>query len=163
MADALAAGEADVAGEESGGFALGGFSLDKDGMLAGVLLAEMAAREPLGRTLRRLERRFGRLACGRRSLPADPAACEALERLRALPPRRLAGDAVRGASDRDGLRLELDDGFLMLRRSGTEGVLRVYAEAPSARSLAGRLGLGEALLRTRGHGCPGRILSTAKA
>jgi len=153
MADALAAGRVDVAGEESGGFALGAFSLDKDGMLAGALLAEMAAREPLGRTLRRLERRFGKLASGRRALPADPAAAEALEGLREHPPQRLASGVVRGVDARDGLRLELEDGFLMLRRSGTEGVLRVYAEAPSARGLARRLGEGEALLRARGHGC----------
>lgn len=162
MADALAAGTVDVAGEESGGFALGVFSLDKDGMLAGTLLAEMATREPLGRTLRRLERRFGRLASGRRALPADPVASESLERLRERPPQRLASGAVRAVDVRDGLRLELEDGFLMLRRSGTEGVLRVYAEAPSARGLARRLGEGERLLRARGHGCPGRILSTAK-
>ena len=51
LARALANGEADVAGEESGGFALARFGHDKDGMLAFCLLVEIvaASRKPLPR------------------------------------------------------------------------------------------------------------------
>ena len=47
---------------------------------------------------------------------------------------------------RDGVRLGFADGFLMLRASGTEPVLRLYAEAPDARALAERFAAGWGLL-----------------
>jgi phosphomannomutase len=54
---------------------------------------------------------------------------------------------VREAIASDGLRLGFDDGFLLLRASGTEPVLRLYAEAGSPRELARRLAAGARLLR----------------
>ena len=50
----------------------------------------------------------------------------------------------------DGLRLALDDGFAMLRMSGTEPVLRVYAEAPDPRELERRLAAAAALVDVAG-------------
>jgi len=50
----------------------------------------------------------------------------------------------------DGLHLTLDDGFLMLRLSGTEPLLRVYAEARGPRLLRRRLLAGAALLGLAG-------------
>ena len=151
LSAALAAGEADVAGEESGGFALGAFARDKDGILAGCLLAELVASsgEPLGRRLRALERRLGSSACGSSAVPAGARGRDALARLREAPPERVQGAPVREVDARDGLRLRFDDGFLMLRASGTEGVLRVYAEAPGARGLARRLRQGRKWLGAR--------------
>ena len=46
----------------------------------------------------------------------------------------------------DGLHLTLEDGFLMFRASGTEPVLRIYAEARGPRLLSRRLRVGAALL-----------------
>jgi phosphomannomutase len=57
---------------------------------------------------------------------------------------------VRARSQADGLRLAFDDGFLLLRPSGTEPLLRVYAEAAGPRGLRRRLAAGMALLRPRG-------------
>ena len=141
-------GAADAAADESGGFALGSFGADKDGILAGCLLAELVAtsRAPLRARLRELERRHGRSDCGRAALPAQPRALAALSRLRAAPPARVAGRRVLEAIASDGLRLVLPDGFLMLRASGTEPVLRVYAEASRPRDLARRLAAGARLL-----------------
>jgi phosphomannomutase len=144
----LCAGTADAAADESGGFALGRFSADKDGILSGCLLAELAAtlRAPLRKRLAELERLHGRSACGRGALPAGPRAQERLERLRAAPPERVGEHPVREAGAEDGLRLVFEDGFLYLRASGTEPVLRVYAEARSPRELARRLAAGARLL-----------------
>jgi phosphoglucomutase len=146
LSAALASGAADAAADESGGFAMGAFHADKDGILAGCLLAELCAAGPLRAQLARLERRHGRRRCGRSAVPAPPAALAALERLRAAPPARIDGQPVREAAVGDGLRLGLDDGFLMLRASGTEPLLRVYAEACSRRDLARRLALGARLV-----------------
>src|SRR5690606_18071538 len=72
LARALAAGEADVAGEESGGFAADALGRDKDGILACALFAEIAAAEglPLRRRLRRLHRELGPGECARLALRA---------------------------------------------------------------------------------------------
>jgi phosphomannomutase/phosphoglucomutase len=53
---------------------------------------------------------------------------------------------VREAAADEGLRLVFEDGFLFMRASGTEPVLRVYAEARSPRELARRLAAGARLL-----------------
>jgi phosphomannomutase len=148
LASALREGRADCAGEESGGFALASFGLDKDGILAGCLLAELVATTgaPLRRRLGELFRRFGPSECGRLAVSADARAREALRAVASAPPERVAGAPVRGVLRRDGLRMRFDDGFVMLRASGTEPVLRIYAEAPGRRALERRLRAGARLL-----------------
>jgi phosphomannomutase len=149
LATALSAGEAVLGGDESGGFAWAPFARDKDGILAGALLAERAASErgALRRALRALERRFGRSACGRTALPATPSQARALARLAGAPPVRFDAQRVDLADASDGVRLELaDGGFVLWRLSGTEPVLRVYAEAGSATALRRRLAAAEALV-----------------
>jgi phosphomannomutase len=58
---------------------------------------------------------------------------------------------VEEATPDDGLQLALSDGFLMLRCSGTESVLRLYAEAPDAKRLERRFADGLALVSSRGR------------
>lgn len=149
---ALASGVADAAGEESGGFAADAMGRDKDGILACALFAEIAAVAglPLRARLRDLVRRHGPGACARSALRADGPARARLAGLAAAPPQRVGGSRVRAVERRDGLRLAFDDGFLMLRASGTEPVLRIYAEAPDRVRLARRLAAGRALLRVDG-------------
>ncbi len=149
LSRALLAQEADVAGEESGGFALAPFAYDKDGILAGCLMAECAAAAGRGLRgrLRTLERRLGTSASGRTEVPASAAARLALARLVASPPERVRGCPVRAVTVEDGVRLALDDGFLMLRASGTEPVVRIYADASGPQALAQRLEDGIRLLR----------------
>jgi phosphomannomutase len=162
LTEALRAGRADVAGEESGGFAWAPLARDKDGMLAGALLVEALARgrEPLAQRLQALRRAHGGGACGRLAVPAPPGDAEAgLARVRRRLPGRVAGARVVEVSAEDGLRLGLaDGGFLLLRASGTEPVLRVYAEAPGRAQLARRLAAGARLLRRAdaGRGARGR-------
>jgi phosphomannomutase len=138
---ALAAGEADVAGEESRGFAWAPFARDKDAILAGALAAEIVAASgaPLRVRLAELTERHGAPACSRRSFPLGSGARAALTRLERSPPRRFDGARVLAVDGRDGLRLALEDGFVLWRASGTEPLLRVYAEAPTPRALARRL------------------------
>ncbi len=146
----LHAGRADVAGEESGGFAWAPVSRDKDGILAGVLLAELVALEGgLGTRLAALRRLHGLRVCGRRAL-ALSVGCEGdaiLARVAASLPARVDGARIVEATEPDGLHLALPDGFMMLRASGTEPVLRVYAEAPSPDRLVRRLEAGLRLAR----------------
>lgn len=152
LANALETGVADVAGEESGGFAVDAMARDKDGILACVLFAEMVAAEraPLAKRLRELLRRHGPSACGRTALSADAGALERMARLSEAPPDRVGDAVIREVERLDGLRLNLADGFLMLRASGTEPLIRIYAEARDRRALARRLAAGRALLSVDG-------------
>jgi phosphomannomutase len=149
LASALAAGEAEAAGDESGGFAWAPFARDKDGILAGALLAERAAREggDLRTALRALERRLGRAACGRAAVPWAPERAAALARLAAAPPARFDGQRVVAADAAEGVHLALaDGGFVLWRASGTEPALRLYAEAGSRAALRRRLTAAARLL-----------------
>ncbi len=151
LSAAMAAGSVDAAGEESGGFALAEMGLDKDGLLAGILLVDLVAST--GRSieahLARLEAQFGVSACGRAATPGSPAKSLALERLAADPPAAVGGTEVVSVSTQRGLRLVLaDGGFLFFRRSGTEPMVRVYAEAADREGLTERLALGLALLES---------------
>jgi len=148
LSRALESGSVDAAGEESGGFSLARFGCDKDGTLAGLLFAEMlAAGGPsLSERLAALRKRYGAGVCGRLAAPGDDSAKAALAGLSAAPPERFDGARVERVTRGDGLHLALEDGFLMLRRSGTESLLRIYAEAPDPERLARRLEVGRALL-----------------
>jgi phosphomannomutase len=148
LSRALCAGQIDVAGDESGGFAWPPFAYDKDGMLAAALLAQIVARtrQPLRARLSELERAHGRAACGRGATPVDGVSQRAFERLLGRPPSRLRGAVVREVDDSDGLWLRFDDGFLLLRASATEPVFRVHAEAGGPARLRDRLRAGLALL-----------------
>jgi phosphomannomutase len=152
LSRSLAARRVDAAGDESGGFALASVARDKDGILAGCLLAELVASSaaPLEHRLRELELRFGRSACARRALAATAARRRALARLAVSPPGRVGGAPVREIEVAGALRMRFDDGFLMIRASATEPVLRIYAEAPGPRRLARRLSSGERLLARSG-------------
>jgi phosphoglucomutase len=154
LSRALVAGEADVAGEESGGFSWAPFSYDKDGILAACLMAELSAvsGERLRHRLAALERRHGASDSGRTAVPAQAATRAGLARLAADPPARVGTLRVREVITRDGVRLGLDDGFLMLRASGTEPLVRIYADAPTPVALAKRLRDGIRLLRRASRG-----------
>jgi phosphomannomutase len=148
LSRALVEGRADVAGEESGGFAWDPLARDKDGILACALFTEIAASSggSLRRRLAQLTRRHGRRLCGRVARVATASAHARLAVLRAAPPERVGTARVRDVDTRDGVRLGFPDGFLMLRASGTEPVVRLYAEAPDARALASRFAAGWRLL-----------------
>jgi phosphomannomutase len=147
----LASGEADVAGEESRGFAWAPFARDKDAILAGALLAEIVASTgaPLASRLAELAARHGAPACGRLSLPLAARPRAAYARLGRSAPRRFDGARVLAVEDFDGFRLSLEDGFVLWRASGTEPLLRVYAEAPTRRALARRLAAAAARVAGR--------------
>ncbi len=149
LSASIEAGRADVAGEESGGFALARVGPDKDGILAGCLIADRVALSgrPLELHVEALESRFGTSACGRTAIRMSADAVHALEVLERTPPERIGRTRVVEVDQECGLRLGLSDGgFVMWRRSGTEPVLRIYAEARDAPALARRLDRATRLL-----------------
>jgi phosphoglucomutase len=149
LSAAIASGRVDLAGEESGGFALAGSGRDKDGILVGCLLTNLVATsgENLEVHVDRLEARFGASACARTAMPRTRRIDRAFEELEARTPESVDGVMVKDVTRDGALRLGfVDGGFLMFRRSGTESMMRVYAEAQSQTELEQRLEAGRRLL-----------------
>ena len=128
-----------LGGEESGGLSIQGHIPEKDGILALALVVEMASF--LGKSLRvyqeEIQQQHGRLVSGRLDLQCpreDLDAC--LERLRQWAPQNFDGRGVLERNTRDGVKLLLDDGsWVLVRVSGTEPLIRIYAEASDPESL----------------------------
>jgi len=121
--------------EESGGIGFQGHIPERDGLLAGLMLLEMLAmeRRSVRELVRRLERRYGPHHYERIDMHyALEERAGLMARCAAHPPDRLLRSPVVEVKSYDGVKFLARDGsWLMLRGSGTEPVLRVYAEAAS--------------------------------
>lgn len=125
-----------IGGEESGGISFKGHIPEGDGPIMGLLLVEMLAYwgKPLGKLVEELLAEVGPAFYERVDLRlARPVAkAEMTRRLRAQAPATLDGARVVDVSELDGIKYVLeDDSWLLIRPSGTEPVLRVYAEGRS--------------------------------
>jgi alpha-D-glucose phosphate-specific phosphoglucomutase len=127
-----------IGGEESAGLTVRGHVPDKDGILACLLVAEMVAveKKSLNALLADLYRRVGEFHTGRQNLRLSPELeANYADKMKALP-ATLAGRKVLEVVNIDGVKLLLEgDGWVLFRKSGTEPVVRVYAEARSAAAL----------------------------
>jgi alpha-D-glucose phosphate-specific phosphoglucomutase len=137
-----------LGGEESGGISIQGHIPEGDGLLMGLLLVEMVAKR--GKTLSTLltelmdQPYVGHFRYGR-----DDQTVTAFDKatlvagLMADLPTQLAGVSVHHSSDRDGVKYIMDDNsWLLIRPSGTEPVLRVYAEASNEQQVQALLAEG---------------------
>lgn len=129
-----------AAGEESGGYTIRGHVPDRDGILCGLLVLELMART--GRRLSELVDWLFELVgphfYDRIDLEFDPQLRDAIEdRIRSAAPAELAGLAVEGTRTDDGYKFNLAGGsWMLVRFSGTEPLLRTYAEADSPERVA---------------------------
>ncbi|OQA46989.1 MAG: Phosphoglucomutase [Chloroflexi bacterium ADurb.Bin325] len=122
-----------LGGESSGGLTIRGHILGKDGIFASALIIEMLART--GQSISQLQERVwgitGRLYSMEDGLPATPD-------MRIIVPQRVQALVARGDAPAPILRVREDDGiklyfandnWALLRFSGTEPLLRIFAEA----------------------------------
>jgi phosphoglucomutase len=123
-----------IGGEESAGLTIRGHVPEKDGILAGLLVAEMVAARgtSLGEQLRALFAKVGSFYPVRENFHLTPQAKEKFTEKLKSDPKDLAGRKVSSVVRTDGLKLVLDDGsWVCYRLSGTEPVVRAYTEARS--------------------------------
>ncbi len=137
-----------IGGEESGGLSIKGHIPEGDGVLMGMLLLEIMAdaQLPLHELVAEIQREVGPACYERRdiSLQRPVPKQEMVARLTGEAPATLAGQAVVEVSTADGVKYILaDDAWLLIRPSGTEPVLRVYAEGRSAEEVQALLAYGE--------------------
>jgi phosphoglucomutase len=144
--DGLMTGAYGFGGEESAGASFlrrdgGPWTTDKDGILLGLLAAEITAvtgQDPAER-YRSLTERFGEPAYARVDVPADARQKAVLKRLTAadVHAERLAGDVVDAVLTRapangeaiGGIKVITQNGWFAARPSGTEDVYKIYAES----------------------------------
>lgn len=123
-----------IGGEESGGIGLPGHVKERDGLLMALLLTECMAQsgKDLGTLVEEMLEEVGRMEFARRGLSITP---EQMARFRAetVPTfmvEEIGGKRVLDVDRRDGVKLLLEgDAWVMMRPSGTEPLVRVYAEA----------------------------------
>lgn len=135
-----------IGGEESAGMSIKGHVPEKDGILACLMVAEMVAVE--GRSLRELladlYSRVGEIHTRRINIRLSSQVEAGLSEKFDKPPREIGGRKVVEVIRIDGHKYLLDDGSWMLfRKSGTEPVVRLYAEAKTRRGMEEILELGK--------------------
>jgi len=137
--------------EESGGIGFAGHIPERDGIAAGLMLLELLATEKVSvnQLLAGLEKQFGPHRYGRidTHYPLEKRA-SLMEFLQKNPPSKLLRSPLADMKTFDGVKfIAQDTSWLMLRGSGTEPVLRIYAEAQSDADVRKLLRLGAALAR----------------
>ena len=148
IADLMLAGGVLMGGEESGGISIQGHIPEGDGVLMGLLILEVmaAAHAPLHELVEDLLHEFGPAEYRRTDmkLTRPVAKEEMVDLLVNAAPAQIDGVAIESIQTTDGVKYYLDDGsWLLIRPSGTEPVLRVYAEAPTPGRVKSLLNFGE--------------------
>ena len=130
-----------IGGEESAGLTIRGHVPEKDGVLAGLLAAEMVATrgKSLGVQLKELFGKVGSFYPVRENFRLTPEAKAAFTEKLKADPTELSGRPPRRVTSvvrTDGLKLILEDGsWVCYRLSGTEPVVRAYTETRSEQDM----------------------------
>ncbi len=127
-----------IGGEESAGLTIRGHVPEKDGVLAGLLVAEMVAvrGKSLGVQLKELFGKVGSFYPVRENFHLTPEVKAAFTEKMKADPTELGGRKVAQVVRTDGLKLILEDGsWVCYRLSGTEPVVRAYTEARSEQDM----------------------------
>lgn len=126
-------GDVLVCGEESGGIAVKGHLAERDGIYIGLLIAEMCARrgKSLSALVQELFDEFGEHHCRRNDLhTTEKRKLAMIDFCKNEKLKSIGGSKVVSVEQPDGIKHWLEDGgWLLVRASGTEPVLRIYSEA----------------------------------
>jgi phosphoglucomutase len=139
-----------LGGEESAGLSVKNHVPEKDGILACLFAAELVASHGGRRLMDLLSALYaevGTILTKRLNYHLEPRVVAGLRARLEEPPKRLADRAVIQINRLDGVKMILEDGsWLLLRPSGTEPVVRLYAEASTERQLDAIIAEGKSLI-----------------
>ncbi|MFO1464211.1 MAG: phosphoglucomutase/phosphomannomutase family protein [bacterium] len=143
-----------IGGEESGGIGIARHVYERDGILSGLFLLEILAhhKKPFSKVIAELQKEVGPLVFRREDLhlPLEKIR-QAKERLQGGATPDFGSRVLREKNFSDGFKFEFaDDSWLLVRPSGTEPLLRVYAEAPSEKQALGLVGVAKKFLQALG-------------
>lgn len=147
IADLMMKNDVLIGGEESGGISVRGHIPEGDGILMGLLLLEVMAqsRAPLHEIIADLQQQFGPAVYARDDyrLTKQVTRGEIVKRLQDSAPATINQQSVERISTLDGIKYYMaDDSWLLIRPSGTEPVLRIYAEARTPEDVQALLAQG---------------------
>jgi phosphoglucomutase len=146
---AIAEGKVAMGGEESAGMSIRGHVPEKDGILACLLMAEIRARrgKPLMQLVRELWDKVGKVVSGRVNVEYDAERRAEVAKKVKNTPKEFSGRKVLRVDETDGVKLLLEGGaWFLVRLSGTEPVMRFYAESESEKDLEKILADGRKLI-----------------
>jgi len=148
IADHMMKDDVLIGGEESGGISIKGHIPEGDGVLIGLLLVELVAesKRPLFELVEDLLAEVGPAFYQRTDLRLSRpvAKAEMTEFLTKQAPKEIGGQTLNEIGQRDGIKYILaDDSWLLIRPSGTEPVLRVYAEGRTQEMVKALIGYGQ--------------------
>ena len=130
--DGIVQGRYILAGEESAGMSTSGWTPEKDGILAVCLLLEIASKAgDIGALYEKLTAQYGKPFYTRVDVPTDDAAKARVKSFKKEDLKDLtevAGEKVTAVRDTDGIKVYLQDSWFLVRPSGTENILKFYAE-----------------------------------
>jgi len=136
IAEMIVNGDVIAGGEESGGLSVKGHLPERDGLYIGLLMTEMMVKsgKKLSELVQELFDEFGDHAYYRNDLHTEESKKLAMiEHCTQKKLTKIDGKSVAEWQFTDGIKQIMEDGsWLLVRPSGTEPVLRIYAEAPSA-------------------------------
>lgn len=138
-----------LGGEESAGLSIRGHYPEKDGILACLLAAEAVAACGAGLTeqLSELYRRVGKLESGRIGVKLTPEIAATLKDKLAREPDEIGGRKVETINRMDGVKfIFADQSWMLMRPSGTEPLVRIYAETENIQDLENLLEQGRKYL-----------------
>jgi phosphomannomutase len=148
IADYMMKEEVLIGGEESGGISIKGHIPEGDGVMMGLLLLEIVAASgtSLYELVEKLLKDVGPAHYRRTDLRLTrPVSKKQMsDHLLDTAPTQIGGESVERISTLDGIKYWLADGsWLLIRPSGTEPVLRVYAEGRGSSILEAMMAFGE--------------------
>ncbi|MBI5625117.1 MAG: hypothetical protein HY924_15175 [Elusimicrobia bacterium] len=157
VAEKLASGDAVMGAEESGGYAWKGGLPERDGLVTALLLLEMCVTQNTTPSAlwKRIEEKYGKSAFKRLDVrihrPVADKAVFATKLLKKLP-KKVLGMPIKETVQIDGLKVIVEDSsWILMRPSGTEPVMRLYAETDSPQKTADLIELAKKWLAV-GHG-----------
>jgi alpha-D-glucose phosphate-specific phosphoglucomutase len=148
IAEAMMTHDALAGGEESGGYGVPEHLPNKDGILVGLLACAAECERPIDDRIDAILAEHGPIVQDRISVECPDAQKEqVIDSLEAELPDSMAGVAVDSMTTVDGFKLELADGtWILMRPSGTEPKLRIYAEAQDSERTDSLLAAGRNLV-----------------
>ena len=131
-----------IGGEEAGGIGFKGYIPERDGSAAFLLLLEMIAHEgkKFNTLLADFYKKYGRYYYSRTAIPVKSIR-KGLSDMKL--PTSLCGKKIERINTLDGIKLIAKDCWLMFRKSGTEPIVRVYAESKSRKEAEKFVALGK--------------------
>lgn len=152
ISPAMRRGNVLIGGEESGGIGMPHHLCERDGLFCALLLLEMmaAAQRTIGDLAVQLQKEAGPCFYKRIDLKLPPEKKErACAKLKTFQPKTLAGRPIKKRTTLDGYHFALEDeSWLLIRPSGTEPLLRTYAEAPSLKQVDALLAEANQFVKT---------------